>query len=173
MGLCFSAMLGFAGSGYAAEEAVAVERFELKIVERSVGANEILAGEFAAAVEKINSSFSLDSEYAKSNNLCAAYTAQGEFASAQPYCQAAVTSSRSSQYGLMSMARSYAARKNLQAMALNNFGVWHAMQGNAGAAQAYFQSAGNRSKGLSATSNRNIDVLEQRMGSATVAVLPT
>jgi len=43
------------------------------------------------------------------------------------------------------------------------------LQGNADQAQGYFQSASNKSSEVSATTNRNIDVLELRMGSATVA----
>jgi len=54
-------------------------------------------------------------------------------------------------------------------MSLNNLGVWHALQGNTDEAQGYFQSASNKSSEVSATTNRNIDVLELRMGSATVA----
>ena len=54
-------------------------------------------------------------------------------------------------------------------MALNNLGVWHALQGDAVEAQVYFENAANRSKDLLATSNRNIDMLELRVGPATVA----
>ena len=169
LGLCFAAMLGFAGSGYAAGDAVEVGKFELTIVQETVGGNDIVAGEFSAAVEKINTALSLDSKYAKSTNLCAAYTAQGEFAGAQPHCKAALTFSSSSRYGLLSMSRSYTSKRSMQAMALNNLGVWHALQGDADQAQAYFKNAANRSKGLVATSNRNIDVLKRRVGPAAVA----
>ena len=169
LGLCFSAMLGFAGGGNAAEEARTVEKFELMIVETSLGGNEMAAGEYAAAIEKITTVLSLDSKYAKNINLCAAYTAQGEFANAQAHCRTALRLSRSSDYGSIGMTRMHVARKNRQAMSLNNLGVWHALQGNASQAQDYFQSAGNKSREVSATTNRNIDVLESRMGSATVA----
>jgi Tfp pilus assembly protein PilF len=169
LGLCFSTMLGFAGGGNAAEEAMTVEKFELMIVETSLGGNEMAAGEYAAAVEKITTSLSMDSKYAKSTNLCVAYTAQGDFASAQPHCQTALRLSRSSDLGSIVMTRVYVARKNRQAMSLNNLGVWHALQGNTDEAQGYFQSASNKSSEVSATTNRNIDVLELRMGSATVA----
>ena len=167
--LCFSAMLGFSGSGNAAEEAMTVEKYELMIVETSVGGDEMAAGEYASAVEKITTSLSLDSQYAKSTNLCVAYTVQGEFASAQPHCQTALRLSRSSDYGSIVMTRMYVAKRNRQAMSLNNLGVWHALQGNADDAQNYFQSASNKSREVSATTNRNIDVLELRTGSATVA----
>ena len=169
LGLCFAAMLGFAGSGYAAGDAAEVGRFELMIIQETVGGNELVAGEFSVAVEKINTALSLDSQYAKSTNLCAAYTAQGEFAGAQPHCKAALTFSRSSRYGLLSMSRSYTSKRSMQAMAMNNLGVWHALQGDADQAQAYFENAANRSKDLVATSSRNIDVLELRAGPATVA----
>lgn len=169
LGLGFASILGFAGSGYAAGDAVEVGKFELTIIEATTGGNDILAGEFSAAVEKINASLSLDSKYAKSTNLCAAYTAQGEFASAQPHCKAALTLSESSHYGMVSWSRSYSARKYMQATALNNLGVWHALQGNADQAQAYFQNAANRSKDLVAISSRNIDVLELRMEPEAVA----
>ena len=169
LGLCFSALLGIAGSGYAAGDTVEVRKFELTIIEETVGGNDIVAGEFSAAVETINKRLSLDSKYAKSTNLCAAYTAQGEFASAQPHCKAALTLSRSSNVGLINSSRLYTAKRNRQAMALNNLGVWHALQGDADQAQEYFQNAANRSKDLKATSSRNIDVLEMRMGTATVA----
>jgi len=169
LGICFSAMLGFAGSGNAAEEAMAVEKFELLIVETSLGGNEMAAGEYAAAVQIITTSLSLDSKYARSTNLCAAYTAQGEFDSAQPHCQKALRLSSSSDYGAIAMNRMYVAKKNRRAMSLNNLGVWHALQGNADKAKGYFQSASNKSREVAATTNRNIDVLEMRMGSATVA----
>lgn len=169
LGLCFSAMLGVAGGVNAAEEAMTAEKFELVIVETSLGGNEIAAGEYAAAVEKISTALSLDSKYAKSTNLCAAYTAQGEFASAEASCLAALRLSRSSDYGLIRMPRMRVARKDRQAMSLNNLGVWHALQGNADQAQRYFQRAGSKSREVSATTNRNIDVLGSRMGSATIA----
>jgi Flp pilus assembly protein TadD len=169
LGLCFAAMLGFAGSGYAAGDAVEAGKFELTIVQETVGGNDIVAGEFSAAVEKINTALSLDSKYAKSTNLCAAYTAQGEFAGAQPHCKAALSFSRSSRYGLLGMSRSYTSKRSMQAMALNNLGVWHALQGDADQARAYFKNAASRSKDLVATSSRNIDVLKLRVGPATVA----
>jgi Tfp pilus assembly protein PilF len=169
LGLCFPAMLAFAVSGYAAGDTAEVGKFELTIMEVTVGGNELVAGEVSAAVEKINTALSLDSEYTKRNNLCAAYTAQGELASAQPHCEAALTISKSSHHGLLGLSRSYASKRNMQAMALNNLGVWHALQGDADQAQEYFENAAKRSKDLLATSSRNIDVLELRMRPATVA----
>ena len=169
LGLCLSAMLGFAGSGYAAADAVEIEKFELTIVEVTLGGNELVAGDPSAAIEKINTALSLDSRYVKSSNLCAAYTAQGEFASAQRHCKAALTLSRSHRYGLLGVSRSYTSKRYMQAMALNNLGVWHALQGDADQAQVYFKNAAKRSKDLLATSSRNSDVLKLRMGPATVA----
>lgn len=169
LGLCFSAILAFAGSGYAAGDATETGKFELTIVEVTVGGNELVAGDFSAAAEKINTALSLDSKYTKRTNLCAAYTAQGELVSAQPHCEAALTLSRSSRYGLLGLSSSYASKRNMQAMALNNLGVWHALQGDADQAQVYFKNAAKRSKDLLATSSRNIDVLERRKGPATFA----
>ena len=99
MGLCFTVMLGFVGNGYAAEYAVAAEKFELKVFERTLGGSEIVVGEYAAAIKIISTSLSLDSKYAKNTNLCVAYTAQRKFSSAQPYCQSALTLSASNRYG--------------------------------------------------------------------------
>ena len=169
LGLGFAALLGFTASSYAAADALVVNKFELVIMQTSLGGQEIFAGEFAAAVDKINSTLSLDTKYAKSTNLCAAYTAQGEFTSAQPHCRTALSLSRSSNHGTFLISRAYVAKKSRQAMALNNFGVWHALQGNADEAQTYFQKASTKSRDLSVTSSRNIDVLELRIGSATVA----
>ena len=169
LGLCFSAMLGFAGSGYAAGDSAEAGKFELTIVQTTVGGDDIVAGEFSAAVEKINAALSLDSRYAKSSNLCAAYTAQSDFASAKPHCKSALNFSRSSHYRVIGTSSSYTTQRNMQAMALNNLGVWHAMQGEAVQAKAYFERAASRSKDMVATSSRNIDVLELRMVPDTVA----
>ena len=169
LGLYFSTMLGFAGSAYAAEDAVGLGKFELTIMQATVGGNEIFAGDFSAAVEKINTSISGDSKYTKSANLCAAYTAMGEFSSAQPHCKAALTMSRSSRYGVLSLSKPPTSRRNMQAMALNNLGVWHALQGDAEQAEAHFKNAANRSKELMPIPSRNIEVLELRIGPATVA----
>lgn len=169
LGLCFSAILGFAGSAYAAGDAVETGKFELTVTEATVGGNEIIAGDMSAAIEKINTTISFDSSYEKNSNLCAAYTAQGKFATAKPHCESALKFSKSSHYRVIGSSRSYASQRNRQAMALNNLGVWHAMQGDVVKAQAYFERAASRSQDMVATSSRNIEVLELRMGADTVA----
>lgn len=169
LGICFSAMLGFAGSGYAAGDAAGIGKFELTIIQTTVGGNDIVAGELSSAVEKINTALRPDSKYAKNSNLCVAYTAQGELASAKPHCKSALNFSRSSRYGMIGTSKSYTSQRNMQAMALNNLGVWHAMQGESEQAQTYFELAASRSKDMVGTTSRNIDVLERRMTPDTIA----
>ncbi|MEH6592445.1 MAG: tetratricopeptide repeat protein [Halioglobus sp.] len=159
VGLCFSGILGFVNSSYGLEEAVTVEKFELKIVETSFGGDEIMAGDLAEAIEKILTTVSLDSRYEKNTNLCVAYTASGEFSSAEEHCKLALKFSRSVNSGIKNPGL-YLATKEKHALALNNLGVMRALQGNTGDALEYFESASVKSKRLSLTTTRNISVLE-------------
>jgi tetratricopeptide (TPR) repeat protein len=167
-GLILSGVLGLAGNSYGTEEALALDRFELKIVEYTAGGNEILAGNFSGAIGKIQSSLSLDSKYEKNTNLCAAYTAQKAFANAEAHCQTALRLSRTAQTTQMTNSR-YMSTRSRQAMALNNFGVWHALQGNTEEASEYFEAANNKSRRISTTTQRNINALEQRLSSKVMA----
>lgn len=167
--VCMAGLLAFASSSYGSSEATVVEQFELKILANTLGGREIIAGEYIAAIEQIQSTPSLDSRYVRNTNLCAAYIARGEFTLAEAQCKAALRASRSASTGLQNTNRARMASKNDQATALNNLGVLNALQGNNEEALKYFQSASNRSKSLRATTNQNISVLEQRTGSAVVA----
>lgn len=167
-GLMLSGVLGFASSSYGTEEAVPLGRFELKIVQSTTGGDEILAGNFSGAIGIIRSSLSLDSKYNLNNNLCAAYTAQGEFSNAEAYCQTAVHLSSYAQSRQKANTGNISTRSR-QAMALNNFGVWYALQGKTQEASEYFEAASRKSKQLATTTERNMDALEQRMAPA---VLP-
>jgi len=169
MGVCMAGLLAFASSSYGSNEATVVEQFELKILANTLGGREIIAGEYIAAIEQIHSTPSLDSKYVRNTNLCAAYTARGEFTLAEVKCKAALRASRSLSTGLQNTNRARVASKNDQAAALNNLGVLNALQGNKEEALKYFQSASNRSKDLRATTNQNISVLEERTGSEVVA----
>ena len=162
-------LLAFASSSYGSNGATVVEQFELKILANTLGGREIIAGEYIAAIEQIHSTPSLDSKYVRNTNLCAAYTARGEFTLAEVKCKAALRASRSLSTGLQNTNRARVASKNDQAAALNNLGVLNALQGNKEEALKYFQSASNRSKDLRATTNQNISVLEERTGSEVVA----
>ena len=164
LGLCLAGMLGFVNSSQGGEEAASrLEKFELNIVDSTIGADEILAGDLTGGVGKINSALSQDSEYTEATNLCAAYTARGEFASAKEYCQAALKLSRTDRHARKIETMGYIPTRSRQAMALNNFGVWHALQGNTEQAREYFEAAGNKDKRLSAASARNLSALEQRV----------
>lgn len=167
--VCMAGLLAFASSSYGSSEAKVVDQFEVKILANTLGGREIIAGEYIAAIEQIQSTPSLDSRYVRNTNLCAAYIARGEFTLAEAQCKAALRASRSASTGLQNTNRARMASKNDQATALNNLGVLNALQGNNEEALKYFQSASNRSKSLRATTNQNISVLEQRTGSAVVA----
>jgi len=162
-------LLSLAISGYAVSETAAIERFELQIVGNSPGGGEIVAGDYAAAIAQIRSTPSLHSKYVRKTNLCAAYTAQGEFTLAGPTCKAALQAGRSTSTGLQNTNRARIANKNDQAVALNNLGVLHALQGKNQKALTYFESASNKSKDLKPMVSQNIIALEQRMGSEVVA----
>ena len=164
LGLCLAGVLGFVNSSYGSEEeAVQPQKFELNIVESTTGADEILAGNMTGGVGKIHSTLSVDSRYARATNLCTAYTAQGEFASAKEHCKAALHLSRSANHALT--ATGYITVRSRQAMALNNLGVWYALQGNKEEAREHFETAGKKGKRLLATSKRNLHALEQRADS--------
>lgn len=168
-GVCMAGMLSLAFSGYVFGETAAVERFELQIVGNSPGGSEIVAGDYAAAIEQIRTTPSLHSKYVRNTNLCVAYTAQGEFTLAEPTCKAALQAARSTSTGLQNTNRARIANKNDQAMAMNNLGVLRALQGDNQKALKYFESASNKSKDLEPMVGQNIIALEQRMGSEVVA----
>lgn len=171
MGFLFSGILGFVNSSYGLEEVVAVEKFELKIIEMTSGADEILAGNITGAIESILTTGSRHSRYDRNTNLCVAYTVQGEYSSAEQHCKLAVRHSRSFGSGIQSNSGSYMAKREKSALALNNIGVLRALQGNTGDAREYFESA-TRSKRMSSAANRNINALEQREQPDVLAALP-
>ena len=165
LGICLAGVLGYASSSYASDGLVGAEAFELKITAETLGGSEIMAGEYATAIETILSTASLESKYVRSTNLCAAYTAQKEFGLAEKQCNLALRLSNSPQAGAQLDGRTYLSRREGKAMALINLGVMHALQGNSQEAREYFESAGKQSKRLRATSERNIVSLDKRMES--------
>ena len=167
--LVFSGAFGFASVSYSTEETMALEKFELNIVEMTTGGDEILAGNFSSAIGIIQSSLSSDSKYEQNTNLCAAYILQREFATAEAYCKTALHLSRYSQSRQIISTR-YISNRSRQAMALNNFGVWNALQGNTLEASEYFEAASKKGKRLSTTTERNRDALEQRITSKALPV---
>lgn len=169
IGFFFSGILGFATSSYGITGAVSTEKFELVITEKTFGGNEILSGNPTAAIEKMLANRSLSSKYNLNTNLCAAYTAQGKYSSAEKHCNLALRFSKSAQYGMSGRSRTYMAKRDSYAIALNNLGVMHALQGNTLDALEYFESASIRSKRLSATADRNIVALEQREANPVIA----
>jgi hypothetical protein len=160
VGLFFAAALGFSGVSHGSSQGVAVERFELKVVENTVGANEIIAGEFADALQQLRYKVSYDSEFFKRTNLCAAYVATGELVVAKPHCRAAL---RTSRHEGLNYRPSKTTRVR-QAVALNNLGVLYALAGEHQESQQFFESAGGKSSEMKVTSARNINILEQRAG---------
>ena len=171
MGFLFSGILGFINSSYGLEEVVTVGKFELKIIEMTSGADEILAGNITGALESILTTGSRHSRYDMNTNLCVAYTAQGEYSSAEQHCKLAVRHSRSFGSGIQSNPGSYMAKREKSALALNNIGVLRALQGNTGDAREYFETASAKSKRMSSTANRNINALEQRKQPDVLAAL--
>ncbi|MFT5711338.1 MAG: tetratricopeptide (TPR) repeat protein [Halioglobus sp.] len=165
LGICFAGILAYTGGSYASDGRVSAEAFELKITEETLGGSEIMAGEYAAAIETILTTASLDSKYDKSTNLCAAYTAQKEFGLAEHQCHLSLRLSESANVNAHLSGRSYLARREGKAVALINLGVLHALQGNNQEAREYFESASKKSKRLRATSKRNINSLDTRMDS--------
>jgi hypothetical protein len=163
VGVCLAGILVLSSNSYASDKVVGASLYELHIVENTTGGREILAGDYNAAIEKIRVSLSMDSKYVEATNLCAAHIAHKEFIQAEAYCKAALRASRSFHTGLQSTTWGRAAAKANRAMALNNLGVLNALKGNSGAAHEFFESAGKRSYRLRLTSDRNIQVLEQRM----------
>ena len=169
IGFFLAGVLGFASGSYGIEGAVSAEKFELVITQESFGGNEILAGNTTAAIEKMLTSASLSSQYNWNTNLCAAYTAEGKYSSAEKHCELALRLSKSANPGILGHTRSYMAKKDRYAIALINLGVMHALQGNTQDALEYFESASTRSKRLSATADRNITALEQREANPVLA----
>ena len=165
IGICFAGILAFTSGGYASDGLVGAEAFELSITEESLGGNEIMAGEYASAIETILTTASLDSKYVKSTNLCAAYTAQKEFSLAESQCNLALHLSKWDSVGARLDGRAHLSRREKNAMALINLGVLHALQGNNQEAREYFDSASRKSRRLKATSQRNINSLDKRMES--------
>jgi tetratricopeptide (TPR) repeat protein len=163
VGVCLGVILALSSNSYASNEAAGAVQFELHIVENTTGGREIVAGDYNAAIEKIRVSLSMDSKYVESTNLCAAYIAEKEYIQAEAHCKAALRASRSFDTGLQSTTWGRTAAKANRAVALNNLGVLHALKGNNREAREFFQSASKRSYRLKLTSDRNINVLEQRM----------
>ena len=165
LGICLAGVLGYTTSSYASDGLVGAEAFELTIRAETLGGSEIMAGQYATAIETILSKSSLESKYVKSTNLCAAYTAQKEFSLAEKQCNLALRLSNSPNAGAQLDGRAHLSRREGKAMALINLGVLHALQGNSQKAREYFESASRKSKRLKATSERNINSLDKRMGS--------
>ena len=169
IGFFLSGILGFTGSSYGIDRVALAEKFELVIAEKSFGGEEILAGRTNAAIEKMLETASLSSKYNWNTNLCAAYTAQGNYSIAERHCGLSLKLSKTAHYGVLGNTRSHRAKKDNRAIALNNMGVMYALQGNPDAAREHFESVSNWSKRLSATADRNINALELRQKNPAIA----
>lgn len=145
-------------------------KFELVVFSNIAGGSELVSGDLDGAIEKFNAASLPRRGDTKHTGLCAAYTAAGEFASAEKHCRAAISISSAARNSmLISQFSSRAARRENEAVALNNMGVLLALQGEPEKALKYFRAAGNKSARLSKTSSRNMDALEQRAGTFEVA----
>ncbi|MFT6288396.1 MAG: hypothetical protein ACJA09_003157 [Alcanivorax sp.] len=169
IGFCITGMLGPVVSSFAFGEQVTKEKFEMQVIEYSAGGKEIVAGDYSAAIEALNGRMTLDSKYAKGTNLCVALTMQGEFSAAEGYCQAAKSSSRRQNDSPLDSYIGGLNSRDKEALALNNLGVHHALNGNLLEAQECLEIAVRKGGRYANTSERNMRALEQRMALDVVA----
>lgn len=120
-------------------------RYMLNVIEDAAYGEEILAGNYVEAIDKIKSTNrrSIDDYYA-AVNLCAARVLSRQFAGAEVACDSAVLGAERllQRPGHMSV-HSFEARayRRFMAMALSNRGVLRALQGEADLARDDFTKA--------------------------------
>ena len=113
------------------------------IVDASYG-DQVAAGEYDKAIEKLSASSSKNDAFFKSTNLCVAYTKTGNIAEATIACDAAVEKARHMDFEKRSqLSRRFQVKtqKTYLAMALTNRGVLHAVTGDVERAQQAFSEA--------------------------------
>lgn len=119
-------------------------KFVMSAVEDSAAGQQILAGQYKDAAEKINkgSNAGLD-KYAKATNLCVSLTLSEQFKEAEAPCKSAVRQSRRSSHIYTLSSEGLADARVQRAIALSNFGVLKVLTGDLDAAQSYFEKAAN------------------------------
>lgn len=159
LGLCVSTLLAYAGNSYGDEERVSAEPFEMSVMEETVGAREILAGEFTAGIERIRMAYVLGGKYDKDTNMCVALTMSQDYDAAENYCMAAKKRSAiPPRDGL-----AYMPRNDRKAMALSNLGVLYALRGDVAAARSCFESAIEIGHKPGETAGKNLKALDLRV----------
>lgn len=163
VGFCIAGVLGPVVGSFADSEQIMKGKFEMQVIEYSAGGKEIVAGDYGAAIDALSGRMTLDSRYAKGTNLCVALTMQGEFSAAERYCQSAKNSSRRHPSSPLESYGGGLNSRDKQVLALNNFGVHHALNGDLQEAQQYLATAERKGGRYADVSQRNMRALEERM----------
>lgn len=114
-------------------------RYEMTSYTHGAGSEELLAGQYEAAIEAASgrSARSSDDRLIASTNLCVAHTMQGDFDAAREACALALKLARAADVVGGRLPRPSTAT----AKALSNLGVLNAISGNADAAERNFRTA--------------------------------
>lgn len=152
--ICFSAAYGDD------VDTGAQSQYEVKIVAGARGSSEILSGHYSEAITKLDNGFTLDSDYAKNTNLCVAYTLQDDAREAETHCKNALNISNIARRGShYTTHRQRTVWKQSYSNALNNLGVFYALQGDRDSASSYLERANKRSIKTEVGARNNLDIL--------------
>lgn len=148
--------------------------FEMTVIEDAAQGASIAAGDYDAAIERLErrdvgpgSRLHSLTRFHVLTNLCVAHTLSGNREQASRACDDALHTIRAGVSGLP--AHSLRVRSRYTSMALSNRGVLHAVAGDFDAARRDFETADRLSRGLSAPT-RNLARLALFEGRAQAAL---
>lgn len=140
------------------------ESFEMTVVSDEAYGREVMAGELDVAIKRIETSNKRRTDdFFAHNNLCVAYTKNGQFSDAEKACDAAIAKTRSERQ-LRASDYSQVDRR-YAAMALSNRGVLRALMGEKQRAAEDFSAAVDLKARIGAP-RRNLEYLQTRADGA-------
>lgn len=147
-----------------------LEQFEMTVVSDEAFGRQVMAGELEVAIERIEtSSGRAADEFFAQNNLCVAYTKNGQFNDAEKACDAAIAKTLSKRR--LRNSDNTQVDRRYAAMALSNRGVLRALMGEKGRAAEDFSAAVDLKARIGAP-KRNLAYLQTRADGA-VTMLQT